>query len=213
MESEHLAVMMREVAARWGERPALRYKDPATGAWQEISWTGLGEQVQAAAKGLVELGVAEGEKVGIFAPNRPEWAISDYGAQFIRAVSVPIYATNSASQAKYLVDDAEIKVLFVGEQGHYDKVKSFITSYPTPPKVVVFDGRTRLEEDDLYFQDFLEIGRQSVADGEVEARLRRASKKDVATLIYTSGTTGDPQGGDADPCQLLPPDQHGAQDY
>jgi long-chain acyl-CoA synthetase len=82
----------------------------------------------------------------------------------------------------------------VGEQGHYDKVKSFIPSYPSPPKVVAFDRRTRLEGDDLYFQDFLEIGRRSAADGEVEARLSRASRKDVATLIYTSGTTGDPKG-------------------
>jgi long-chain acyl-CoA synthetase len=194
MEREHLAVMVKERMEQWGGRTVLRYKDDATEIWKDISMSTLGDQARCVAKGLMEMGIDEREMVAIFSPNRPEWAIADYGTQFIRAVSVPIYATNSAKQAQYIVDDAEIKAIFVGDQSHYDKVKSFTDSYPQPKKVIAFSPRVQLAGDDLYFQDLLEIGRQSGKDAEIEDRLSRSSRKDVATLIYTSGTTGDPKG-------------------
>jgi len=175
-------------------RPALRYKDLTTQRWEEISWGELGEQARAVAQGLVELGVQEGEAVGIFSANRPEWTVADFGAQYARAVSVPIYATNSASQARYIMDDAEIRVIFVGSQEHYNKVKSFADNYPISPKIVALDNRIRVQGTDLNFQDFLGMGRRSGADRELEARLERTSSRDVATLVYTSGTTGDPKG-------------------
>jgi long-chain acyl-CoA synthetase len=194
MDREHLAVMVKERSEQWGERPALRYKDPATQRWEEISWRKLGEQSQAVAGGLVKLGVQEQEAVGIFSANRPEWTVADYGAQFARAVSVPIYATNSASQARYIVDDAEIKVIFVGSQEHYDKVKSFAGDCPIPPKIVTLDDYIRVQGADLHFSDFLAAGRYSGDSQELAARLEKTSSRDIATLVYTSGTTGDPKG-------------------
>ncbi len=195
MDKEHLAVMIRERVKEYGEKPALYYKDRATGQWNEISWNAVGEQIHAVAKGLIVMGVKEGDMVGIFSQNRPEWTITDYGAQCIRAVSVPIYATNSAKQAQYIVDDAEIKMIFVGDQGHYEKVKSFIDACKHLRKIIVFDNNVNLEGDErsLYIKDFLEMGRRSEKDREIDARLSRASTGDLATLIYTSGTTGDPK--------------------
>ncbi len=194
MDREHLAIMVQERVAKWSDRPVLRYKDSITQEWKEISWGELGEQSRAIALGLMELGVQEGDAVGIFSSNRPEWTLADFGALFARAVSVPIYATNSASQARYIVDDAEIKVIFVGSQEHYDKVKSFTEDYPTPPKIVALDDRVRLQGNDFNFEDFLSLGRRSSANQELEARLNRTSSHDVATLVYTSGTTGNPKG-------------------
>ena len=194
MDREHLAVMVKERSEQWAERPALRYKDPATQRWEEISWGQLGDQSRAVAMGLIDLGVEEQDAVGIFSANRPEWTVADFGAQFARAVSVPIYATNSASQARYIVEDAGIKVIFVGSQEHYDKVKSFAGDCPIPPKIVALEDRIRLQGTDLNFPDFLSMGRHSDARRELEARLDRTTSRDVATLVYTSGTTGDPKG-------------------
>ena len=176
MDREHLALMVQERAVQWGNRPALRYKDLTTQGWKEISWRELGEQTRAVAQGLIELGVQEGEAVAIFSANSPAWTIADFGAQFARALSVPIYATNSASQARYIVDDAEIKVIFVGSQEHYDKVKSFTGDYPTPPKIVSLDDRIPLQGNDFSFEDLLSLGRRSGAPQELEARLGRSSR-------------------------------------
>ncbi len=194
MDKEHLAVMVQERAEKWAKRPALRYKDLTTQSWKEFSWSELEERARAIALGLVELGVQEGKAVAIFSANSPAWTIADFGAQFARAVSVPIYATNSASQARYIVDDAEIKVIFVGSQEHYDKVKSFTGDYPSPPKIVSLDDCISLQANDLSFADLMSLGRRSAAPQELQVRLGRSSSQDVATLVYTSGTTGDPKG-------------------
>lgn len=100
----------------------------------------MGEQIQAVAKGLLEMDVKAGDMVAIFSQNRPEWTIADYGILSVRGVSVPIYATNTAKQAEYIANDAEIKIIFVGKQEQYDKVKPFAGSSPHLKKIIVFDS-------------------------------------------------------------------------
>jgi len=193
MDSVHLASMFQERVARYGDKTALRGKDG--GRWHDVSWRSLGEQAQAVAKGLIELGVKEKDRVGICSANRPEWTIVDLGIIRACAASVPIYPTSTAAQAEYIVVDADIQVIFVGRQEQYDKIRSIVAS-GRKPTMVLFDPAIRRDADDgaLLLEDLLEMGRRAARDGEVEQRLARACREDLLTLVYTSGTTGEPKG-------------------
>ena len=193
MVKDHLASMIRDSVRAFGAKTALRHK--AGGAWHSMTYADLGERIQAIAKALLEHGIQEGDMVGIFARNSPEWAIADFGVLSAKAVSVPIYATNTADQAEYIVGDAGLKLVFVGDQVQYDKVMSFRESTPQLRWVIAFDDETKLSaEGCLHFDEFMGKGAASARDAEMERRLDSANSEDTATLIYTSGTTGEPKG-------------------
>ncbi|MGB4303235.1 MAG: AMP-binding protein, partial [Syntrophomonadaceae bacterium] len=116
-ENKTLAYMMLKKAEEFADFDALKHK--VKGQWVSIKWKDFGEQVRAVAKALLEMDLQPGEMAGIFSANRAEWAIADLGILAIRSVSVPIYATNSAEEAAHIVNDAGIKIMFVGEQEQY----------------------------------------------------------------------------------------------
>ncbi|MCP4133990.1 MAG: long-chain fatty acid--CoA ligase [bacterium] len=193
MSNEHLALMVRESVKKNGDAVAMRFKKGTE--WQPISYTEMGEQILATAKGLLTLNVAEGDMVGIFSENRPEWAIADFAILSLKGVSVPVYATNTDKQTEYIVNDAQIKVLFVGDKAQYSKVLSFADSSKYLEKIIVFDDSIELQGNkSLHLSQFMKTGKESGGDEEIEKRLSAASVDDLATLIYTSGTTGDPKG-------------------
>jgi long-chain acyl-CoA synthetase len=190
----HLAMMIRETIDRYPDKPALRWKED--GAWRELSFRQMGERILDAAKGLLELGLPEGGPTAIFSANKPGFTIADFATLSVRGVSVPIYATNTARQAEYIVNDAQIPIVFVGGKDQYDKVRSFFDGSAWLKKIIVFDRTVdiRGHEPSMYFDDFLALGRESSRGAEVEARLAEAGPDELATLIYTSGTTEEPKG-------------------
>ncbi len=194
MKETHLARMVFDQAARYGAKTALRSK--SCDRWHDISYHRLGELIRDAARALLELGVGEGEMVGIYSGNRPEWTIADFAIQSVRGVSVPIYATSTAGQAGYIVRDAAIRILFAGNQTQYDRIASIPEDASPPAVIVVFDEGVELRGNPkaLRWQDLLEKGRASTRQGELDGRLQSATADDLATLIYTSGTTGEPKG-------------------
>jgi long-chain acyl-CoA synthetase len=193
METNHLAVMIRAIARKYADRTAMRHK--VGDAWHSITYAELGERIRVAAKALLELGIRQGDRVGIFAPNRPEWTIADFAIMSVGAISVAIYATETTKGAEHIPRDAEVRLVFVGGQAQYDKVKSFIAAHDQLETIVTFDDEVAIEGDDsLRLADFMERGRVSTHDGELDAYLERATADDIATLIYTSGTTGVPKG-------------------
>jgi len=188
-----VAQLIRERASKYGDRTAFRYKRGA--AWEGISWRQVGERVQAVAQGLVELSLPELSSVGICAPNRPEWSLADLGTSTARCVSVPIYPTSSPKQLAYILNEAEVKVLFAGGRGGYDKALSVASECPHLQNIVLFDESVETRGGlSCSFSDFLNFGRNSSAAAEVEERLSRAGPDDLLTIVYTSGTTGEPKG-------------------
>ena len=191
---KHIALMMRKRVNSFGSKTAL--KDKTSGEWQSTSWESFGDKVDNVAKALLAMDVKEGNMVGIFSQNLAAWTIADIGILSTRAVSVPIYATNSAAETEYIINDAEIRILFVNDQGQYDKALQIIGTSQFLEKIIAFDKNVSLSGDDhsLYFQDFLELGKNADTASQLEERLANASSEDLYTLIYTSGTTGPPKG-------------------
>ncbi len=193
METEKsMACLILNRAAQRGGKTALRWY--RNGKWYNWTWAEFREQVRAAAKALMHLGIGEGAMVGIFSHNRPEWHIADIAICSTRAASVPIYATNSAQEARYIATDADLKVVFVGNQEQYDRIMQFF--YQTNlKKVIAIDPAIEISgEHSVHFADFLARGRRLTLDEELDAAMEAARPDDIFTLIYTSGTTGNPKG-------------------
>lgn len=205
MNYQHWGRMIQERIRSYNNRVAMRYRNETNGEWVGITWSALGEQISLVSKALIRLGVREQEMVGIFSENMPEWTVADLAIMSIRGVTVPIYATNSATEARYVLEDAGVKILFVGEQEQYDRALRIVKELPSIKKIVVFDPLVKLSgsDDSIYFSDFMQLGNSSQYDAEIDSRLQSAQLEDLATLIYTSGTTGEPKGVMLDHDNLL----------
>lgn len=139
MALQEMAVLVHRQAAKYGDRVALKYRDYARGEWLPITWTEFERTVRLAANALVALGVDELENVGIFSQNKPECLATDFAAFANRAVTIPLYATSSALQVQYIVNDAAIRFLFVGEQFQYDAAFSVFGFCESLQQLIIFD--------------------------------------------------------------------------
>lgn len=149
------------------------------------------------AKAMADYGIAEQETIGLYSQNMPQCLIIDFAAYANRAIPVPMYATSSPAQVEYIVRDAEISTLFVGEQLQYNH--AFIVQKKSPglKRLIIFDRTVRLNPEDktsVYFDDFIHMGDNAHAETTVKVRMKAATTDDVATFIYTSGTTGESKG-------------------
>ncbi len=192
MNNRHLAVMIREVAARFPERIALQIRKD--GKLISTSYAELIQRVNALAFALAGLGVKQGANVGIFSANRPEWAIADFSILTLRAVTVPIYGTNTGKQAEYIINDASVSVIFAGDQEQYDKVKSYMNDLSPLKKIIAMDDSIQLSGEDSFYMSSLISQGIGAGSGEVVESLTGAEADELCSIIYTSGTTGDPKG-------------------
>ncbi len=193
-DKQNYSLLILDRVRKYGNKIMMRAK--TDGNWRTITWTEFGERMRWAAKALLEMGLKEVQMIAVYSQNKPECTILDIAALSIRCVPVFIYPTNTEFHAEYIVNDSESQIIFVGDQEQYDKVLTFFKESEYLKKIVALNPKIRLDgtENSIYFEDFLEIGRQSSRDAEIDERLSRASQDDVLTLIYTSGTTGEPKG-------------------
>ncbi|MBJ2184720.1 MAG: long-chain fatty acid--CoA ligase [Muribaculaceae bacterium] len=194
-----LTNLVAKNAARYGEREAFRCQYPGSEEWVPTSWAELQVLTTAAACALETLGVEPQDMLAIFAPNCPETLVTDFGAYANRAVPVSLYATSSPEQVRYILRDAAARMAFVGEQRHYDVVRSIASECPALERIVCFDASIKLDEDDttsMRWADFIALGEAAsqMCRDVVAERTAAASPDDIFTLIYTSGTTGEPKG-------------------
>jgi long-chain acyl-CoA synthetase len=153
MPQTHLTKMILNRCAQYGSRPALYYKQNE--AWKTVTWETMAQQITGLAKALLSRGLAVQDRVAIYAPNRPEWTISDYAIMGVRGITTTIYATNSAAEAEYIVNDAQANILFVGGQEQYDRAMDFFSTSSCLKTMVVFDESVSLEKTgDIYAHPF-----------------------------------------------------------
>ena len=195
--NSHLSVLVHDQAKNYGNREALIYQDFGNEEWKSLSWNDFSTKVKTVSNALLNMGVKVQENIGVFSQNCPQYLFCDYGAWGVRAVTIPFYATSSEQQIQYIVNDAKIRFLFVGEQEQYDKAKRVMSLCPTLERIVVFDASVALNRSDanaIYFDDFLKLGEGFPRQTEVAKLSSEATFQDLANILYTSGTTGDSKG-------------------
>jgi len=165
------------------------------GIWKEYSLEELSETVNKLSAGLLKMGLGNGDntpegrdKIAVIAKNRPEWLMLDLAVQQIGAVLTPVYPTISQSELEFILQDAQVKVIFVNDKKLAEKVNVMRTNLPDLQEIFSFDKTENIK----HWKDILS------EDADCLLKLKQVSAKiqyeDLATIIYTSGTTGKPKG-------------------
>ncbi|MFR9165495.1 MAG: AMP-dependent synthetase/ligase [Dysgonomonas sp.] len=197
MNSYHLGEMIHLKAFRYKSKPALKYRDNEDKKWKSISWRKLSDFIMKTAWAMAEMGIEAQDRIGVYSQNMPQYFMTEFGAYANRVIIVPIYATSSLSQVDYIIQDAGIEVLFVGEQFQYNNAFKVQQQSTVLKKIIVYDKNVKFHVEDktsVYFEDFITTGENTNAEVLVNVRLKEVNFEDTACIIYTSGTTGEPKG-------------------
>src|SRR4051795_2447755 len=183
-----IADILSLAAERHGERPAARFQ--RDGEWREVSYVELDETVSEIARGLVALGLEQGDRVALLCTTRVEWTYADLGITTAGGVVVPIYPTNSPEECAWVAGNSQSRFIVCENAEQVAKIAAVRGELPDLEAIVSIepgaDGALSLEE-------LRERGRAGDR-AELAARVAAVKPEDPYTIIYTSGTTGPPKG-------------------
>jgi len=159
------------------------------GKWKKYSTQEFCEVTDNLSRGLTTLEIGKGSRVAVMSHNRPEWNICDYAIMQLGAYQIPLYPTLAEHDVKFIIENAEITVVFVSDDAIYQKVKAVAKELKHAIKIYTFNKVDGAEN----WQELIDTGR---ANPEIDLEAYRSAVKgeDILTLIYTSGTTGTPKG-------------------
>ena len=200
----HFINRIRQQAQNLKQITALRHQ--VNGLWKDINWQNFAEELDKTSRALLACDIGVQDKIAIFAHNMPRWTIADIAALQIRAITVPIYATNTAQQAEFILNHADVRILFVGDSEQYDSALEIAENCPQLQKIVVMKDQIPLKEQKLscHWADFIGLDKPQY-QAILEQRLSDKNLSDLFTIIYTSGTTGEPKGVMLDYANLAHP--------
>lgn len=160
------------------------------GKWIPYSSQDFVDYSENLAYGLLALGVQREDKIAIIANNRPEWNFADMGIQMSGSVSIPIYPTVSDNDLKFILNDAQVKFVFVSSDDLYKKIKSISADVPHIKEIYTFNDVPGAK----HFTDLVDLGSKNRDESKLKQIKDSIKEKDLATILYTSGTTGTPKG-------------------
>ncbi len=158
--------------------------------WKKYSCTDLVNHSNYVSAGLLAMGLTDKDKIGILSNNRPEWNFCDFGAQQANIVTVPVYPTISNDDLKYIINHAEVTLLFISDKNILAKLTQLEKEIPTVKHIVSFNKL----ENVMHFSDFIELGKKAYNEVQINTIKQRILPSNLCTILYTSGTTGTPKG-------------------
>jgi long-chain acyl-CoA synthetase len=176
---------------RYANSRAQVYRGPK--GWQAVSSKEMLRRVAGLAKALAELGIHPGDRVGIFAPNCPEWHVADFAIQGLGAVTVPVYFHESAERLTYILSDSGARMAITAGAAQAEELAKCRKDLPQLEQMICARAPSGMQSEILQYEALT----GAASDADVAAYRRRAvevTSDQLATIIYTSGTTGEPKG-------------------
>ena len=190
-----LPALFARNAEQYGRKTAYREKE--FGIWQTWTWSEAYEETQALAKGLIQIGVGEGDMVAIIGRNRPALYWSMIAVQMAGAVPVPLYQDAVAEEVAYALTHCSAKFVIAGDQEQVDKIADVRDQLTTLQHVVYLDGRGLRKYDHTEMSSFADVQKMGRANGHGDDLAKRIANLDydsTCVMLYTSGTTSRPKG-------------------
>jgi long-chain acyl-CoA synthetase len=182
------------------DKVAARQK--RNGAWEDVTWGRILQEVKTISSGLVAEGVRPGDRVALFGATTIQWAICDLAIAAARAITVPIYASNTPDECRYILQNSESVLVLVdndiaeGKQiGRATRIRQRLDQVPNVRRMILFEGAPAGPRE-ATLADLARAGEEANrADPRAfDERVREVRTDDPVCFIYTSGTTGDPKG-------------------
>ncbi|MBB1584261.1 long-chain fatty acid--CoA ligase [Serratia sp. OS31] len=190
----HLTHRIQHQISHRADRTAFRQWSPQ--GETQMTWKQVDTHINLIASALLALGADVQERIAIFANNCMAWSLADLAILQLRGVSVPLYATNTPAQAAFIINDADIRILFVGEQAQLDAAIALRGVCPQLSHIIVFDDGVDLHGCEIaqHLSTFEREVDVPAFSSQLQQRIADCDLRDLFTLIYTSGTTGEPKG-------------------
>ncbi|CAI1028238.1 AMP-dependent synthetase/ligase [Serratia quinivorans] len=190
----HLTHRIQHQISQRADCTAFRQWSPS--GESQLTWRQVDTHISRIASALLALGTDVQERIAIFANNCMAWSLADLAVLRLRGVSVPLYATNTPAQAAFIINDADIRILFVGEQAQLDAAIALRGVCPQLIHIIVFDDDADLRGCEIaqHLSTFERAADLAAFESQLQQRIADCCLEDLFTLIYTSGTTGEPKG-------------------